>query len=224
MGCSDSLANLLLRRVNEKPPMDDYFAWPRPEVRALLEPRGPILDIGCGAGMVCADLAASGTRVVGVEADPSAAERAQERYAKVHVGPLEAFHSTETFAQAVFADVLEHLVDPWGELRRITDSLLMPGGRVVVSVPNVRHWTVLRDLALRGRWDYTEAGLLDRTHLRFFTKGSCEALLMSAGLRIESLMPHFERRLTRAVSAVSLGLLTEFVAIQWLAVARKPSA
>lgn len=198
-----------------------YFAWERPEVAALLEPRGPILDVGCAEGRLCQGMAASGIRVVGIEPHAAAATQARARYAEVHAGTIADFTSEERFAQVVFADVLEHVEDPWGTLRRVTQDLLMPDGRVILSIPNVRHWTVVRDLVVRGRWEYVDAGLLDRTHLRFFTRRSCLGLARGAGLEVELVEPRFERRLTRLLSSGSFGLLEEFLALQWLLVGRR---
>jgi 2-polyprenyl-3-methyl-5-hydroxy-6-metoxy-1,4-benzoquinol methylase len=162
--------------------VDEYFRHERKEIAALLDRSGPVLDIGCGAGMVCASLAREGVRVVGVELSPAAAAEARERYDDVFVGPLESFSTDERFAQIVLADVLEHMVDPWEALRHVVDDLLDAHGRVIVSLPNVRHWRIIANLALLGRWRYVDEGILDRTHLRFFTSTDARLLLRSAGL------------------------------------------
>ena len=93
-----------------------------------------------------------------------------------------------TYDCIVFNDVLEHVVDPWSMLDRAKERLA-PGGRIVASIPNVRHYIVVRNLALRGRWDYADWGVLDRTHLRFFTRASIEELFESADMAIETLAP-----------------------------------
>jgi SAM-dependent methyltransferase len=74
-------------------------------------------------------------------------------------------------------DVLEHMVNPWGAVDRLVSRYLAPGGALVVSLPNVRHYSVVLPLLLQGRWDYQDAGLLDRTHLRFFTRDTALRLL-----------------------------------------------
>jgi len=165
--------------------VDEYFRHERKEIAALLDRSGPVLDVGCGAGIVCASLAREGVRVVGVELSPAAAAEARQRYDDVFVGPLESFSSAERFSQVVLADVLEHMVDPWEALRHVVDDLLGPDGRVIVSLPNVRHWRVIGNLALLGRWRYVDEGILDRTHLRFFTAVEARLLLDSAGLAPE---------------------------------------
>ena len=144
-----------------------------------------VLDVGCATGYLAAELTRRGCRVIGVEADPAAAERARAHCDAVVIGDVEdAGCRDELAALAPFdvvlcGDVLEHLRDPWSALR----ALAVFGGRVVLSVPNVAHWTGRRALA-RGRFPYAEHGLFDRTHLRFFTRGSAGDLAESAGLTV----------------------------------------
>ena len=89
------------------------------------------------------------------------------------------------FDTIIFADVLEHFVDPSCILGQIK-SKLSQHGEIIASIPNVRHWSVLRDL-LEGRWDYVDAGILDRTHLRFFTKSSLVEMFKTAGFCLEKI-------------------------------------
>lgn len=189
----------------------------------LVAPRGPILDVGCGAGNVCASHAAAGIEVVGVEPDGGAADQAETRYASVHRGTLNDFSPSTSFEQVVLADVLEHMEDPWSALVQVREELLVPDGSVIASIPNVRHWTVVVDLLLRGRWEYTDAGLLDRTHLRFFTRTSVVDMFSRTGYELSVLRPHYERRLTRLLARLLPGNLGELMVIQWLVVARPAS-
>jgi SAM-dependent methyltransferase len=150
--------------------------------------RARTLDVGCATGYLAAELRGRGCEVFGVEADPAAATVARDRCAEVVVGDVEAAACRETlgalgpFDALVCGDVLEHLRDPWETLRFLV-TLLAPGGRAVLSVPNVAHWTGRRAL-LRGRFPYAEHGLFDRTHLRFFTRASAHALAHASGLRV----------------------------------------
>jgi 2-polyprenyl-3-methyl-5-hydroxy-6-metoxy-1,4-benzoquinol methylase len=129
--------------------------------------------------------------------------------------------------------VLEHLADPWSVLRRFGERLA-PGGTVVASIPNIAHHTVLRDL-LRGRFDYQDAGILDRTHLRFFTRRSVLRLFEDANLEVI----HFDRvadrarRVTRLLDRLGRGPLHQNAwaarfgdlwTIQFLLVARRSDA
>jgi methionine biosynthesis protein MetW len=144
-----------------------------------------VLDVGCATGYLAAELTRRGCPVTGIEADPTAAAQASAHCEHVIVGDLEdAACREELAARAPFdvvlcGDVLEHLRDPWSAL----GSLAALGDRVVLSVPNVAHWTGRRALS-RGRFPYADHGLFDRTHLRFFTRATARALAEGAGLRI----------------------------------------
>ena len=143
-----------------------------------------VCEFGCGAGAMTRAMAEIGCKVVGVEIDPVAAERARAHADQVVVGDLVTMDlgaelGEGRFDVLVFGDVLEHLPDPLAALRA-TRSLLRPGGHIVLSVPNVAHGDV-RLALLAGRFDYAELGLLDRTHLRFFTWDTLRTLVHDAG-------------------------------------------
>src|SRR5204863_1150032 len=89
----------------------------------------------------------------------------------------------------VCGDVLEHMADPWGVLARLS-RWVRDGGQVLACIPNVQHYSVLVDL-LRGRWEYREEGLLDRTHLRFFTFAGVQDLFTRAGLHVFEVVPRW---------------------------------
>ncbi len=155
-----------------------------------------VLDVGCATGYLAAELTRRGCVVDGVEFDPVAAEQARRpgRCREVVVGDLEAPLTREAVAAlgnrydfVLCADVLEHLRDPWSTLTWLR-TLLAPGGHAVISVPNIAHWTARRAL-LRGRFDYTDFGLFDRTHLRFFTRASAAELARRAGFAVRSERP-----------------------------------
>ena len=171
----------------------------------LLTPEGStVLDIGLADGSVARELVRRGCRVWGVEIDPEAAAAAQDVCEQVIVGDVERLDldaelGDTRFDVALMLDVLEHLVDPAATLRRAA-ALLKPDGHVVVSLPNVTHAAVRLDL-LQGRFRYTEAGLLDRTHLRFFDAAGVGELFAEAGLDVvESL------RVTIPVDATEIEL------------------
>lgn len=165
-----------------------YYGHSRDDVCALVpDDARRVLDFGCGGGGLGRTLkrARPGIEVRGVEPVADQAERARRVLDDVCVGgaegPLPAGWPRPDCI--VFADVLEHLVDPWAAVRRARE-LLAPGGSLVVSIPNVRHHSVLADL-LRGRFDYRDAGVLDRTHLRFFTAATARELCERAGFVVE---------------------------------------
>jgi len=113
------------------------------------------------------------------------------------------------FDVIVYADVLEHLVDPWTVLSR-QRSLLRPGGLMVASIPNVRHIRVTLPLLLRGRWDYTDEGLLSRGHVRFFTTRSMRQMITGAGYRINREGAGIAPK-AQLVSRLSLGRLDDLL-------------
>lgn len=170
----------------------EYFGHARTDVLDhLAAVPSRLLEIGCGTGATLAALKARGpvAHAVGVEPDPEAAGVARTRFDLVLEGTVEGApleqHIAPASLDAVFClDVLEHLVDPWGQARRLA-GLLRPGGLMVVSVPNIRNGKFIRNLLLRGDFVYRDAGLLDRTHLRFFTLATARELLAGAGLAVD---------------------------------------
>jgi methionine biosynthesis protein MetW len=185
---------------------------------AAVPPGARVLDVGCATGYLAAALAARGCAVVGVEADPVAAAAAAGACERVVTGDVEtaecraALDALAPFDAVVCGDVLEHLREPWDALRFLA-TLLAPGGRAVISVPNIGHWTARRAL-LRGRFPYAEHGLFDRTHLRFFTRAGARGLARSAGLRVraERFAP---APLPLQAHAAALGRLEAPVARAW---------
>jgi SAM-dependent methyltransferase len=134
-----------------------------------------ILEVGCSSGYLGASLMAKGHHVTGVEPDPASARVASGVLAQVWNGGLDdyfAAHPEARFDVLIFGDVLEHMLDP------------APGGHVAISLPNVAHGSV-RAMLLSGRFDYHDRGILDRTHLRFFTRGSIAQMLADAGLALD---------------------------------------
>ncbi|MET1133979.1 MAG: class I SAM-dependent methyltransferase [Aeromicrobium sp.] len=149
-----------------------------------------VLDVGCWAGDLGRVLIDRGCRVSGFELDAEAAAIAAEHLESVVVGdldaaPLSGHFEAGTFDAIIFADVLEHVMDPVGVL---ADSarLLAPGGRIVISIPNVTHGS-LRLALLQGRWRTTDTGLLDRTHIRFYSREGLLQMVADAGLVTEAL-------------------------------------
>ena len=149
---------------------------------------GRVLDVGCGEGATGAELLRAGraTSVDGIELVPDVADRARRHYRRVVVGDLghvDRSALASDYDTMLCNDVLEHVPDPWSTLRDLADDHVRLGGSVVVSVPNVQCVEVLAPL-LRGRFEYADDGILDRTHLRFFTRTSARDLVRSAGLEI----------------------------------------
>lgn len=145
-----------------------------------------VLDVGCASGYLAQRLTARGCVVTGLEPDPRAAEAARAHCVAVLEGDVESAQARAALPadqdMILFADVLEHLRDPL-ETLSFARTVLAPGGRAIISLPNIAHWTGRRAV-LRGRFPYADHGLFDRTHLRFFTRASAHALARDAGYAI----------------------------------------
>jgi 2-polyprenyl-3-methyl-5-hydroxy-6-metoxy-1,4-benzoquinol methylase len=193
-----------------------YYANERPDVIASLKrPLGRVLDVGCGAGGLARGLRSAGaTAIIGVEVQTAAAVEARKVLDEVFALPVEQAlpELNGTFDTILCLDVLEHLVDPLDVVSRLR-KLASPGGRLQLSVPNARHYSLVRDLVLRGTFGYTDWGHRDNTHLRWFTPRDAVALLEDAGWQVTGTgWPP----LTRATlpHRLSRGRLTEFLVAQ----------
>jgi 2-polyprenyl-3-methyl-5-hydroxy-6-metoxy-1,4-benzoquinol methylase len=143
-----------------------------------------LLDVGAADGLLARHLTARGWKVTGIEADPETAAAGAAHCERMLVADLNrGVPALEgLFDAIVCGDVLEHLAEPVAVLRTLV-ACLAPGGEVIVSVPNVAHLWVRLSL-LAGRFDYADRGILDRTHLRFFTRRTLDALLADAALAV----------------------------------------
>ncbi len=169
---------------------EDYFELPRPEMFQLF-PVGAkrVLDVGCGAGTFGANLKKTfQCEVWGVEPDLKSFEKSVPQLDRAFHG----FFDDRTglpekyFDCIFFNDVLEHMIDPAAALQ-LAKKLLAPGGKIIASIPNIAHFPTIWHLVFGGEWRYAERGILDRTHLRFFTRSSIEELFTSNGFRLTRL-------------------------------------
>lgn len=145
-----------------------------------------VLDLGCGTGMLAAALIEPSRTILGIELDKSDVIEARARGIEVIAGNVEeavGLTSGKKFDVVIAADILEHLANPRNLLENFTDLLSGPNGYAVISIPNVANLTVRIQL-LFGKFNYTSRGILDNTHLRFFTKASLTELLIESGLEI----------------------------------------
>lgn len=147
---------------------------------------GRILDIGCSTGLIAQALGQDWKQKIwGVDIDKMAAKLASRHYRRVAILDIEKKlpRELDQFDCLIFGDVLEHLVDPWKTLKNCVDKLLVSKGIVLISLPNVVNWYIRAQLSL-GNFDYQKRGIMDKTHLRFFTWKSAKAMIEKSGLRI----------------------------------------
>jgi 2-polyprenyl-3-methyl-5-hydroxy-6-metoxy-1,4-benzoquinol methylase len=208
---------------------DSYFAGVRREIEPLLPAHAArVLEIGCGAGATLAWLKSRGTfaSTTGVEMFESAAAVARTRVDRVIVANAEQWITEPgdvgPFDLVLCLDVLEHMVDPWAFVAQL-ERLIAPGGHLICSIPNVRYYKVVRDLLFKGQWRYREDGILDRTHLRFFTREGALQLASTPNLKLLDWRVHIRSHKlgTRMINALTLGLLRDLLALQYLTVAKK---
>ena len=172
-------------------PLDiDYYRQERKDVEALIPKEARrILDVGCGEGILGKRLLEKGVKeVVGVEIEQAVCEKARENLSRVICGDIEEIDlpfEEGYFDCIVFADILEHLKDPLSVIKKLKKHL-KDSGVVVASIPNVRYYQVI-NMLVDGYWTYGDYGILDRTHLRFFTKKEILALFKNAGFEITTI-------------------------------------
>ena len=208
--------------------VSNYFSNTRKDI----EPALPIysesvLEIGCGTGATLEWLKTSGRCkfTTGIELIASQADRAAQVVDRVIQGSIETIDLaswTECFDLILCLDVLEHLNDPWEIIERL-GHLLKPNGRLVASIPNIRHISVLVPLIFRGEWTYRERGILDKTHLRFFTKKSAIHLMTCGGLTMTYVkeLGLQGKSVSSKLDKLTGGMLRGFLASQYLIAVEK---
>ena len=174
-------------------PIDLRFPTVQSKALNLIGEGKRVLELGCASGYMSKSMSERGCTVVGVEIDPEAAALAEPHCERVIVADLDSFDPAEEldgerFDAILATDLLEHLKDP-GRLLSAVRETLEPGGHIVVTVPNVAHGSV-RLALLNGRFPYGTRGLLDRTHLRFFTLETLDRLLEESGYAVVEVMRH----------------------------------
>jgi len=180
---------------NEAPFDAAYHMNARVEIASFLnDAPGVVLDIGCGGGATGKLIKEKfpGTRVIGIELNSHAAEHARQFLDTVICDSIDNINLVDHLGNlrietVLLLDVLEHLYDPWRTLRRV-HTWLQRGVRVIASVPNIRNICTLDQLA-GGHWDYDKNGVLDITHIRFFTKATLRELFEQTGYQIRNLEP-----------------------------------
>jgi SAM-dependent methyltransferase len=219
-----------------------YFSVVNSEIVRLIPERpGRILDVGCADGSLgeMIRLNKKPDAVVGIEPVEAVAARAKGKLDAVHVGEAGAvlpLIEGSSFDWIILADSLEHMADPWKTVSEIK-RILKPAGRLALSVPNVRNLNVILALLVRGQWHYDPSGILDKGHLRFFTRASVQNLLQEQDFKILRCFsnPRTRWKKTKGKIAARMASLLiakpsayeEFITFQWIVEAQKkqsPSA
>ncbi|MEY2333317.1 glycosyltransferase [Acidithiobacillus ferrianus] len=173
------------QHLYSRPPLDPNAEDSLAKIARRIPHGSTVLDVGCAVGVLGQYLTEQqGCNVDGIEGNAEAAEIARPFYRRIMITDLESADLRQLlegirYDRIVCADVLEHLRDP-GQLLRQFSDLLTPGGKVIISIPNIAHVGVFLEL-LSGDFRYRDEGLLDRTHLRFFTRRSFLCFLAENG-------------------------------------------
>lgn len=171
-----------------------YFQGARRDMIAELpdDPGARILELGCGEGDTGALALSEGKagHYVGLEIHQPSAQIARTKLSEVHIGNVEAMplpFEAHQFDALIVSEVFEHLVDPW-RIARTLGSFVRPGGLILASSPNISHYKVILHL-MRGAWDLEDSGVMDRTHLRWFTPKTYSELCEQANFEVVRLQP-----------------------------------
>ncbi|MDD5079057.1 MAG: class I SAM-dependent methyltransferase [Candidatus Omnitrophica bacterium] len=183
-----------------------------------------ILDVGCGDGGLALKLKSPGRKITGIEKHEELCAIAGKKMDAIFCGDVETAEfvfEKKGFDCILYTDALEHLIDPLAVLKKHQDYLC-DGGLVLASIPNIRYYKAILNLAVKGVWDYTEKGILDRSHLRFYTLLNIEELFFEAGLEIITIRRNIiASRMMRFVDTLFLGCLKDLVTYQYYVLAQK---
>lgn len=181
---------------------DKYYASDRLDMITLIpDDVMRVLDVGCGHGNMAKRLKSErDIEVIGIEKEGRAVNTAKDNVDKLIIGDVEDLKlpfEQGYFDCIVYGDILEHLKEPWKVLKKHT-YFLRKGGYCMASIPNISHYSVIKGL-MNNKWEYTASGIMDETHLRFFTLEGIRRMFKDAGYAIEE-----EKRYIRASKSKKL--------------------
>jgi 2-polyprenyl-3-methyl-5-hydroxy-6-metoxy-1,4-benzoquinol methylase len=214
---------------SEKP--IQYFSNVRHDLISLIPASGVerVLEIGAGGGDTILNLKQTGRakEVTGIEL--MQIENSNQRnpiidhffFGNIEIDNFDL--PKNHFDVIICGDVLEHLLDPWSVVKQLSE-LLRPMGRLIISCPNIRHFSGFIEIFVKGRFPYKDQGLFDKTHFRFFCKSNLIELAQSGGLRLSNSTPLF--KLARSgrsyyINMITLGLFEELLSLQYAVVVEK---
>lgn len=204
----------------------DYFNNIRYDIVEVLRDKKNlnILEIGGGSGRTLVYMKKTGIAstihlydLVDVVDDKSYFE-------SIEIGDVESKDFPKNkFDVIIFADVLEHLIDPPGIIKKAKEALKKEG-KIVCSIPNIRHFSAVYKIFLKGSFKYKDSGLFDKTHLRFFCKSDMEELFrLESGLTIESITScnKFRKSKSSILDKITLFVFSQFLTLQYIVVVKK---
>lgn len=211
---------------NEKSGDDNYNNTVRYDLVNLIpDVRGIILDVGCASGATMKylfDIGAVDVKGIDIsEESLVAARKLGFDVYKIDLNISSLPFDEKYFDTIILADVLEHLIDPWSVLSKIK-TYLKDDGVIIISVPNIRNYKFLKRLIFQDRWDYEEQGILDKTHLRFFTDRTAKEMITSAGLNVVGTSYSGYNGIFNSIfNFIFRDLIKKFMAVQFYYVAKK---
>lgn len=210
----------------EKPGDDNYNNTVRYDLVHLIpDVKGSILDVGCASGATIKYLYDLGAvDVKGIDISDESIDVARRLGFDVYkvdlnVSPLP--FDEKYFDVIILADVLEHLIYPWDVLIKIK-TYLKDDGIIIISLPNIGNYKIIKRLIFQDRWDYEEQGILDKTHLRFFTDRTAKEMITNAGLKIvRTSYSGYKGIFNSALNFIFRNVIKKFTAVQFYYVAKK---
>ncbi len=214
----------------------EYFSYFREDVFAIIKKNGKfkrVLEVGCGSGILLHTLKEEGIAEYTVGLEPYAQLMSENNIDKHYPDSVENAFSklktSEKFDLIIFADVLEHLQDPWSILNQSTAELLEDNGIVIISIPNFRNIFTLAKIIFTGSFKYVKEGVLDKTHLRFFCKKDIVHLANNAQLDYQFITPSFKykqakffsRNRIKYINLLTLNLFSYWLSNQIIIVGKK---
>lgn len=169
----------------------NYYLQSRQDILNLIPLNANLfLEFGCGFGALGQAIKArQKCELHGIELNPNAAPHLEKIYDRYWISDIESFqtyHLDDKYDCIIFPDVLEHLVDPWSVIKEAKKHL-NENGQVIASIPNIKNFAILYRLIAKDSWHYESAGILDKTHLRFFTRSTIIEMFNDAGLTVEEI-------------------------------------
>ncbi|MDI6802579.1 MAG: class I SAM-dependent methyltransferase [Bacteroidota bacterium] len=196
----------------------EYYQRLNPAVVSLLQPEERMLEVGCGDGTLGKISREKNLfrEIYGIEIHAPSAKIAKSWSTQIFTSDIEGFDLSKVpeVNAIVCADVLEHLIDPWSLLNKLTQKL-HNNGYILLSIPNARHIRVWGGLVFKGRFDYQTSGVLDKGHLRFFTLANLKELFELNNLYIDQVVCNVAPK-GKLFNLLSLGLLKEFFTFQYV--------